>query len=99
MTSDILSKVKLAIRRTHSKLDDDLQADINACLQDMQRGGIPSPDPQDPLILAAIKMYCRSTTADDPANGAAYLQRYEQMRDGMALSGLYGHSTKEENNE
>lgn len=98
MAADILSKVKLAIRRTHSKLDDDLRADIDACLQDMKRGGIESPDTQDPLVLAAIKMYCRSTTADDPADGAAYLQRYEQMRDGMALSGLYGQSTKEERN-
>ena len=37
---DTLTKIKQAIRRTHDKLDDDLQADIHACLADLRSVGI-----------------------------------------------------------
>ena len=89
MAADILSRVKLAIRRSHSKLDADLQTDIDACLQDMQMRGIKAPDPSDSLVFAAIKLYCKSTTADDPAKGVAFYQRYESLRDSLSLSSKY----------
>lgn len=95
MAADILSRVKLAIRRSHSKLDEDLQADIDACLQDMSMRGIAAPDPSDSLVFAAIKLYCRSTTADDPAKGAAFYQRYESLRDSMSLSSKYRGNANE----
>lgn len=96
MAADILTRVKLAIRRTHSKLDDDLQADIDACLQDMKMRGIKKPDPSNSLVFAAIKLYCRSTTAGDPAKAVAFHQRYEALRDAMALSGDYNQSATED---
>lgn len=89
MADEILSRVKLAIRRSHSKLDDDLQVDIDACLQDMKMRGIKDPDPDDQLIFAAIKLYCKSTTADDPTKGDAFYQRYEDLRDSMSLHAKY----------
>ena len=88
-TEPILDRVKIAIRRSHSKLDDDLQADIDACLQDMKMRGIKSPNPDNSLVFAAIKLYCLSTTADDPAKGAAFYQRYEDLRDSILLNGSY----------
>ena len=51
-TEPILDRVKLAIRRSHSKLDSDLQADIDACLQDMTMRGIKSPNPSNSLVFA-----------------------------------------------
>lgn len=91
-TKPILDRVKLAIRRSHSKLDSDLQADIDACLQDMTMRGIKSPNPDNPLIFAAVKLYCLSTTNDDPVKGAAYYQRYEDLRDSILLNGSYDAS-------
>lgn len=88
-TEPILARVKLAIRRSHSKLDSDLQADIKACLQDMKMRGIKSPNPDNSLVFAAIKLYCLSTTADTPEDGAAFFQRYEDLRDSMQLNGSY----------
>ena len=88
-TEPILDRVKLAIRRSHSKLDIDLQADIDACLQDMTMRGIKSPNPDNSLVFAAIKLYCLSTTADDPVKGAAFFQRYEDLRDSIQLNGSY----------
>ena len=95
MGTDILARVKLGIRRTHDKLDSDLQADINACLQDMKMRGITKLDPSDELVFAAVKLYCRSTTAEDPAKGALYFERYEALRDSMSLSSEYTAPIKE----
>ena len=91
-TEPILDRVKLAIRRSHSKLDSDLQADIDACLQDMTMRGIKSPNPSNSLVFAAIKLYCLSTTAKDPSEGAAFFQRYEDLRDSMLSNGSYDAS-------
>lgn len=94
-TESILARVKLAIRRSHSKLDSDLQADIDACLQDMAMRGIQSPNPKNSLVFAAVKLYCRSTTSDDPAKGAMYYQRYEDLRDSILLNSSYDASKED----
>lgn len=94
-TEPILDRVKLAIRRSHSKLDIDLQADIDACLQDMTMRGIKSPNPDNSLVFAAVKLYCLSTTSDDPAKGAAFYQRYEDLRDSILLNGSYDASKED----
>lgn len=91
----ILDRVKLAIRRSHSNLDIDLQADIDACLQDMSMRGIESPNPNNSLVFSAIKLYCLSTTCDDPVKGAAYYQRYEDLRDSMLLNSSYDASKED----
>lgn len=91
-TEPILNRVKLAIRRSHSKLDADLQADIDACLQDMSMRGIASPNPDNSLVFAAIKLYCLSTTSDDPVKGAQFYERYESLRDSILSNGSYDAS-------
>lgn len=82
-TESVLFRVKLAIRRSHSKLDSDLQADIDACLQDMSMRGLKSPNPDNSLVFAAVKLYCQSTTSKDPDEGAKFYERYESLRDSM----------------
>lgn len=94
-TEPLLNRVKLAIRRSHSKLDSDLQTDIAACLQDMQMRGMKSPNPNNSLVFAAIKLYCLSTTADDPAKGADFYQRYEDLRDSILTNGSYDASKED----
>ena len=85
-----LEKIKLAIRRSHGKLDEDLQADIDACLADLRRVGIVHAGEEDPLILAAIKNYCRSTNTDDPDKAAEWLRRYEAQRSSLMMAEGYG---------
>lgn len=88
-TEPILERVKLAIRRSHNKLDADLQADIDACLQDMSMRGIKSPNPDNALVFAAVKLYCLSTTSKDAAEGALFFERYESLRDSIISNGSY----------
>ena len=86
----LLEKVKHGIRRSHNKLDEDLQSDIDACLADLRVHGIIYADESDPLIFNALKLYCRSTNTDDPAKAAEWLRRYEALRDCLKVAEGYG---------
>lgn len=91
-----LEKIKLAIRRSHNKLDEDLQADIDAALADLRAVGITGPKAveTDPLIYSAIKNYCRSTSTDDTAKAAEWLRRYEAQKASLMMT--EGYSWTEE---
>jgi hypothetical protein len=85
-----LEKIKQAIRRSHDKLDEDLQADIDACLADLRLVGIVHAGEEDPLIFNAIKLYCRSTNTDDPDKAAEWLRRYEALKSCLMMAEGYG---------
>ena len=88
---DTLTKIKQAIRRTHNKLDDDLQADIDACVADLRSVGIIYADETDPLIFNAIKLWCRSLDTDDTVRSAEYMKRYEALKASLSMAEGYGH--------
>ena len=85
-----LEKIKQALRISHSKLDEDLQADINACLADLRVVGVIHATEEDHLIYNAVKLYCRATNTDDPAKGAEYMQRYEKLKACLMMAEGYG---------
>lgn len=91
MALDILGKLKLALRISHSKLDEDIQADVDACLADLAACGIECPQATDPLIYNAIKLYVRASYTDDPAKGAEYLKRYEALKSCLQMAEGYGY--------
>lgn len=86
----LLEKIKLAIRRTHSKLDEDLQADIDACLLDLRVCGVIYASEDDPLIFNAVKLWCRAYNADDPAKVTDYLARYDSLKSCLMMAEGYG---------
>ena len=94
-----LEKIKLAIRRSHSKLDEDLQADIDAALADLRLVGIVHAGEEDPLIFNAVKLYCRSTNTDDPAKAAEWLRRYESLKACLQMAEGYGWKAEEGSDE
>ena len=87
-----LEKIKLAIRRSHDKLDTDLQADIDACLADLKSVGITGSKAveSDPLIFNAIKLWCRSLNTDDTDKATEWLRRYESLKASLMLAEGYG---------
>ena len=91
-----ITKIKLAIRRSHDKLDADLQADIDACLSDLRVAGIIYADETDPLIFNAIKLYCRSTNTDDTTKAAEWLRRYEELKACLQMAEGYGWRAEDE---
>lgn len=90
----LLVKIKTNLRISHTRLDDDLGDTINACLKDLKVCGVQAhkpDDPQemDPLILNAIKLYCRAEYTDDPAKAAAYKERYDSMKSCLMMASGY----------
>jgi hypothetical protein len=85
-----LEKIKLAIRRSHNKLDEDLQADIEACMADLRAAGVVYADESDALIFNAIKLWCRSLNTDDTAKAAEWQRRYEALKACLMNTEGYG---------
>ena len=75
-----LEKIKLALRISHSKLDEDIQADIDACMADLRVCGIVYAEESDPLIFNCIKLWCRSLYTDDTAKAAEWQRRYDSLK-------------------
>lgn len=85
-----LEKIKLAIRISHSKLDEDIRADIDACLADLRVCGVIHADETDPLIFNAIKLWCRSLYTDDTAKAAEWQRRYDALKACLMNAEGYG---------
>lgn len=96
MSIDTLTKIKLALRIKHAALDDDIQAEIDACLADLYVCGVTYADDEDPLIYNAIKLWCRSVFTDDPAKGAEYLRRYDALKSCLMMAEGYGWEEDDE---
>jgi hypothetical protein len=90
MAPETLNKVKAFIRISHSKLDGDITDSIEGCLADLQNHGIIHKDDTDPLILNAIKLYCKSLYIDDTVKADDYLSRYVALRDSLKAAKGYG---------
>ena len=91
-----LEKIKLALRISHGKLDEDIQADIDACMADLKLAGIIHAPESDPLIFNAIKLWCRSLYTDDTAKGAEYKRRYDSLKACLQVAEGYGWRDSDE---
>lgn len=96
--ADLLNRIKLSLRKTHSKLDADIQADIDACLADLHACGVVHAPDDDPLIFNAVKLYCKSLDTDEPAKAAEWSARYDKLKGSLMMMEGYGHP-KEASNE
>lgn len=93
--NDLLYRVKTYLRISHSALDADLADTVNSCLADLQLCGVKTPDPGAPadgiapLILNAIKLFCRKEYTDDPAKSAEYQRRYDSLKSSLMMAEGY----------
>ncbi|WP_312047989.1 phage head-tail connector protein [Anaerotignum sp.] len=84
----MVAKIRAALRITHSNFDSEIQGDIDACLLDLKRVGIPNPNQEDALIYKAVEMYCK-WQYDFGGKGDKFEQAYTNLRMGLALCGEY----------
>lgn len=89
-----LAAVKKYIRRTSNAFDDEIKADINACIADLKLAGVNYYAFPQALILQAVKFYCRWTN-DFKGNGAGYKLAYDELRTKLAIDSLGGDDTDE----
>lgn len=92
----MLEKIKLTLRISHNKLDADIQADIDACLADLHTCGVVHAQDDDPLILNAVKLWCRSIYTDDVVKGAEWLRRYNELKACLMMAEGYGRVAADE---
>ena len=96
MTIDpgLVLKIKTSIRISHTKLDGDIEDTILAALKDLQVCGITAPPAEDPgsldpLILNAVKLYCKAEYTDDPGKVAEFQRRYDSMKSSLMMAEGY----------
>lgn len=87
--NNLLYKVKTSLRISHNALDEDLSDTVSSCLADLQVCGVRVDKPDDPLILNAIKLYCRKEYTDDPAKAAEYQKRYDSLKSCLMMAEGY----------
>ena len=84
----ILDDVKANLRISGNALDDDIQGDIDAALMDLQRVGIDTSDQSQPLIIKAVKLYCR-WQQDYMGKGEQYCKAYTGLMQALSLTSNY----------
>ena len=89
----MLEKVKLAMRVTHTKLDDEISENIIAAQDEMERAGVPQDitgEPENyPLVARAIKTYCLSMAALDQNQAEKYMMSFQYQVDCLRKSSIY----------
>lgn len=85
-----ICKVRQDLRISHRQLDDDLRDQVDACLADLIMCGIQIPSEEDPIVLNAIKLWCRANYTDDTGKAAAYQARYDALKGSLQMAEGYG---------
>lgn len=93
---ELLSKIKTSIRISHTALDDDVLDNIHACLADLKGCGVvesklDTSKELDPLILNAVKLYCKAEYTDDPTKAARYTEGYDKLKSFLMMAEGYGY--------
>ena len=87
----LLDKIRETLRITHNKLDNEIQDMIDACKNDMIISGISKIDEEDPLVLQAIKVYCKREYESDMNKRDRYDLAYDNIIKHMGLTQEYGY--------
>ena len=86
---ELLESVRLSLGITHVKLNSDIEETIDACRKDLRRAGVRPELEADPLIVQAVKLYCK-WQYNFQGQADRYERAYAGLRDSMALCGDYG---------
>lgn len=86
---DIRDKVKLALRISTSKLDSEIDDNIEAAKSELLRSGVDWDTVQmsGPLVETAIKSFCLSRMANDQKISERYEESFKYIEDCLRKSG------------
>ena len=84
----MLAKIKLALRRTGSTFDTEIQNCIDFVQRDLLDLGVPFYDEDNPRIINLTTLYAKSVFNFDN-KGDWYLKEYERLRNQITLQGDY----------
>lgn len=84
----MLESVKVALRISHDKLDDEITDTIDTAKDEMARVGIDKAKiiETDPLISAAIKTYCKYAFSSEPNMQDGFFNSWQYQIDCLRKS-------------
>ena len=93
----LVDDVKTALRISHTKLDGEIQATIDAAKAEMARAGIVESAiaDTDPLIVDAVKVYCKYVFAADEKRREGFFQSWQYQLDCLRKSSDYAEVTED----
>lgn len=86
--SDLILKLKNAIRVKSDSANEELEDLTEACLLDLKISGVSITDQTDALFRQALKLYCKAYYGYDD-DSEKFKAAYAALKDSMALSGDY----------
>lgn len=94
----MLEKVKLALRISHTMLDEDIRETISTARAEMIRAGITeskASDDADPLITTAIKTFCMYYYAYNEKMAEGYFISWQYQLDNLRKTAAYNSEESE----
>lgn len=85
----LLEKIKKALRISHEHLDDEITDMIEACLLDLNISGVRVINECDPLILQAVKVYCKANAGLNNDDSEKFQRSYNSLKTHLSLCGDY----------
>ncbi|EKO1913616.1 DNA-packaging protein [Clostridium botulinum] len=84
----MFEKIKLALRIDVDELDGEIKDTIEAAISDLKLCGVSKSKivETDPLILRAVKTFCRAEFSSDEKEAARLKESYEMIRNHLCLS-------------
>lgn len=84
----LLQDARTWVRRSASRLDDEIKQTVAACMLDMANVGITQIRVEDPLIQQAAKLYLKAHFGYDD-HPEKWEQAYERLKAALSLSSDY----------
>ena len=87
----LIDKIRLSLKFDDNSLDGDIQDSIDAAMADLKLSGISESKivETDPLIIRAVKVFCKAEFATDDKEASRYKESYEMIKCHLALSSDY----------
>lgn len=85
----MIEPIKKALRIKSSAFDDEINDLIQSAMSDLKISGIVKVNSSDPLILHAVKTYCKANFGLDNKDSEKYQNSYESIKTHLALCGEY----------
>lgn len=89
-SAGLLKKAKTALRikSNNEDIEDEIKDLIESCIADLQLAGVNTIDEKDPLIISAVKQYCKGYFGS-PDKADEYKKAYESIKLSLSLSGKH----------
>lgn len=94
-TKSLVADARVWLRMTTTVHDDEIEQTMDACILDLQNGGVVNIDISDPLIRQALKLYLKAQFGYD-TKADRFEKAYEYLKYSLELSSDYNREAVDE---